>query len=387
MATEIGTGTSYPITVPVGSDNADIQTALRYITYGIGGTPTSDSQITSNCIFGKMKLLAPKASPVFTGNGSIAGNFSIGGNLVVSGTIDNDQGTNATFNDKTLTIGNGNTTDADADENGFIIKGATDKKIIFQNGTGWESTENLNLATDTKTYQIAGTTVLSKDQVLGKTIGGTTAGDIVSTNGTQTLTNKTISSVSSGSNGMLITGSSAGSGLVNARHMVFSQGVQSTTGPSASSTANAFDSANDVLSGLEAAKLYRFKLKYFFSISYTSGVYRFTAPLTFSNAPASIKYSVQVYPQAMGTTITRIGTADTVDLETFPPGSSGGGSWVLEVDGYFRTHATLSSTLTPRIIIANSGGGSSTASVLPGSWIEIEKLGTSNQTLIAGNWA
>ena len=380
MATEIGLGTSYPITVPVGSDNADIQTALRYITYGIGSTPTSDTQITSNCIFGKMKLLAPKAGPVFTGNGSIAGNFSIGGNLVVSGTIDNDQGTNATFNDKTLTIGNNNTTDADADENGIVLKGATDKKIIFQNGTGWESTENLNLATDTKTYQIAGTTVLSKDQVLGKTIGGTTAGDIVSIDGTQTLTNKTITSVSGGSNGMLMTGTAAGNGLVQAPHVVISRATATTATSSVSGQSlNASIFPTGKISSLTAASTYRFKLRYYLSVTGTGTI---TTPFTFSSSAVSIIYSLKTYPQTMGTTTTKQGMGTTFSIA---PTLNAAGNYVVEAEGFFETNASSATWFEPMLSLSSSAAGQ-VASITAGSYIEIQRMGTSSQALIAGNW-
>jgi hypothetical protein len=382
MATEIGTGTSYPITVPVGSDNADIQTALRYITYGIGGTPTSDSQITSNCIFGKMKLLAPKASPVFTGNGSIAGNFAIGGNLVVSGTIDNDQGTNATFNDKTLTIGSANTTDADADENGIILKGATDKKIIFQNGTGWESTENLNLDSG-KTFKIAGTTVLSGTQVLGKTIGGTSTGDIVSTNAAQTLTNKTIT----GCNATTLNSSSPfkltghlGEAIVKATQMYIVRSDKVVTSPSGGTFTVGI---GDLSGAMTAASTYAFKLRYFITTSGT-GTYTPTTPLVFTQTPVSIQYSLKTYPQAMGTTTTRQGMGTTTNIA--PTAASVAGSFVVEVEGFFETNATTGGSIYPKIqLVATASGQSLTLSA--GSYIELQKIGSSSTSQIAGTWA
>ena len=381
MATEIGTGTSYPITVPVGSDNADIQTALRYITYGIGGTPTSDSQIIGNSIFGKIKLLAPKASPVFTGNGSIGGNFTIGGNLVVSGTIDNDQGTNATFNDKTLTIGNGNTTDADADENGFVVKGATDKKIVFQNGTGWESTENLNLATDTKVFKIAGTTVLSKDQVFGKTIGGSASGDIVSLDAMQTLTNKIVTSVSGGSNGMMMTGTPAGDGLVQAPHIVISRATATTATSSVSGQAlNANIFPTGKISSLTAASTYRFKLRYYLSVTGTGTI---TTPFTFSSSAVSIIYSLKTYPQTMGTTTTKQGMGTTFAIA---PTTNAAGNYVVEAEGFFETHATLATWFEPMLSLSSTAAGQ-VASITAGSYIELQRMGTSSQALIAGNWS
>jgi hypothetical protein len=87
---------------------------------------------------------------------------------------------NATHSDVTATNG------------GIIVKGTTDKEFIFNN-SAWNASEDLNLATG-KVFKIAATTVLSATQVLGKSIGGTAAGDIVSIDATQTLTNKTLTS-------------------------------------------------------------------------------------------------------------------------------------------------------------------------------------------------
>ena len=62
--------------------------------------------------------------------------------------------------------------------------------------TGTTTVNNdLNIPTG-KTFKINSTTVLSSTQIFGKTIGGTSAGDIVSIDATQTLTNKTLTSPS-----------------------------------------------------------------------------------------------------------------------------------------------------------------------------------------------
>jgi hypothetical protein len=199
MATEIGLDTSYPITIPSATDTADIQSALRFISYGIAGTPTSNAQITSNSIFGKMSLLAPKAAPAFTGNGSIAGNFQIGGNLTVVGSIDTLSSTNALFKDKTLVLSSESTTDSASDGAGIQVSGSTAKTFLFANGLGWSSNQNINLATG-RTFKINSTDVLSSTSVLG--ILGTNIAKKDSTNaftaantfsgGTQTINGLTI---------------------------------------------------------------------------------------------------------------------------------------------------------------------------------------------------
>lgn len=208
MATEIGTGTSYPVTLPSGTDAADIQAALKYLVYGVSSTPLSNSDITSNSVFGKMSLLAPKSAPAFTGNGSISGNFSIGGNLTVSGSINTLLGSSSVFEDKQIIL-NGNTasTDAAANEGGLVVWGATAKYFAFQNGTGWSSTENLNLSSG-KTFKINGTDVLSSSAVLGiaadniatksgnNTFSGSTtfSGSVTYNGGTQNINGLTIDS-------------------------------------------------------------------------------------------------------------------------------------------------------------------------------------------------
>ena len=183
------------------------------------------------------------------------------------------------------------------------------------------------------------------------------------------------------------TSTGPGRGVVLPKQMVFSQ-ANASAGPSTSSvTVSAFAAANDVLSVLEPAKLYRFRAKYFISTSFSSGIYTMALLHTFSNAPASIKYSFKTYPQTVGTTMKAMGVVSAVTFDPLNGTQSASGTWVVEVDGYFTSHATLTSTLTPQVQINPSAGGNNGATVQAGSWFEIEKLGTSTQTLIAGNWA
>ena len=78
------------------------------------------------------------------------------------------------------------------------IASQTNDMLQVKNSSGTTLTNidkdgNINVATGL-VYQINGTEVLSSTKVLGKTPGGTTAGDIVTIDGTQTLTNKTLTS-------------------------------------------------------------------------------------------------------------------------------------------------------------------------------------------------
>jgi hypothetical protein len=83
-------------------------------------------------------------------------------------------------------------TDATADGGGITLKGATDKTFNWVNSTSaWTSSEHMNIASG-KEYRVGGTAVLTSTKVLNRTPGGTTAGDLVTIDATQTLTNKTL---------------------------------------------------------------------------------------------------------------------------------------------------------------------------------------------------
>lgn len=135
------------------------------------------------------------AAPVITGGVGITGTTTIAGDLTVTGTTTNINTTNLVVEDKNIVLADVATpTDVTADGGGITLKGATDKSINWVDATdAWTSSEDFNLLTG-KTYEIAGTTVLSATQVLGKTIGGTSAGDIADISTAQTLTNKTLTS-------------------------------------------------------------------------------------------------------------------------------------------------------------------------------------------------
>jgi hypothetical protein len=183
------------------------------------------------------------------------------------------------------------------------------------------------------------------------------------------------------------TSTGPGRGVITAPQMVFSKATVTTNAPAPGTyTVNAFAAANDVLSVLEPAKLYRFRAKYYLSTSFGSGTYSVTTPLTFSNAPATLKYSFKTYPETAGSALTRLGAGTSVTIAPLATSLSASVTTVVEIDGYFDSHATLTSTLTPQLT-CQINSGSTTASITAGSWFEIEKLGTSTQTLIAGNWS
>ena len=176
-----------------------------------------------------------------------------------------------------------------------------------------------------------------------------------------------------------------GRGIVAAPQMVFS--LAASSGANGSTPINIFAAANDVLSVLEPARLYRFRAKYFFNFTYAGGSMVPTIIFGFGNAPTAIKWSFKTWSQAGGTTFAGVGSStSTASSSILSSNATASGSWVTEIDGYFTTHATSTSTLTPQ---ASTPAGVSGPGFIfeAGSWFEVEKLGTSTQTLIAGNWA
>jgi hypothetical protein len=135
------------------------------------------------------------AAPVITGGVGITGTTTIAGDLTVTGTTTNINTTNLVVEDKNIVLADVATpTDVTADGGGITIKGATDKSLNWVDATdSFTSSEHIDVAS-TKVYKIATATVLSATQVLGKTIGGTSAGDIADISTAQTFTNKTLTS-------------------------------------------------------------------------------------------------------------------------------------------------------------------------------------------------
>jgi hypothetical protein len=128
-------------------------------------------------------------SASFTGDLTASG-VTVNGNLTVNGTTSTINSTVLSIDDVNIILADGASTSAAVDGAGITL-GTTGITFTYSNtGTRWSSTENLNIA-NTKTYQINGTTVLSSTQVLGKGFTNA-AGEIVTTDGTQTLTNKTL---------------------------------------------------------------------------------------------------------------------------------------------------------------------------------------------------
>ena len=102
-----------------------------------------------------------------TGNQTVAGNKTFSDDVTVSGdlTISGDTVTmnvaTVSVEDLNITLGNGVTTDAGANGGGITLKGASNKTIVYTNGTtSWDFSEHINAASG-KEFKIDDTSVLS----------------------------------------------------------------------------------------------------------------------------------------------------------------------------------------------------------------------------------
>lgn len=128
----------------------------------------------------------------FTSNVTTSG-LTVNGNLTVNGLTTTVNSTSLTIDDPLIVLGDGQTTAAGVTTGGFTL-GTTGIGIQYNNAsTRFDCTEDFNLPTG-KAFEINGTVVLSSTAVLGRTPGGSTAGDIVTIDAGQTLTNKILTS-------------------------------------------------------------------------------------------------------------------------------------------------------------------------------------------------
>jgi len=104
---------------------------------------------------------AGSTTNVTIGSSSGTSTVTINGNLTVSGTTTTVNTTNLDVQDKNITLGKGNTSDAGADTAGITADATSPKTLQYDNtNTAWTSSENMNIATG-KTYKVAGTNVLT----------------------------------------------------------------------------------------------------------------------------------------------------------------------------------------------------------------------------------
>lgn len=192
--------------VTLGSDTLDTVTINGHVTLNselrgpatlvidpvVVGNNTGAVQIKGNLEVAGGTITGPATlviDPTVVGNDT--GKVQIKGDLEVLGTTTTIDSTTMTINDPLIVLGDGQTTTAGVDTGGFTL-GETGISIQYTNAnTRFDCTEDFNIASG-KVFEIAGTTVLSSTQVLGKSLGGSGTGDIVTIDAGQTLTNKTL---------------------------------------------------------------------------------------------------------------------------------------------------------------------------------------------------
>mgnify|MGYP007077647402 CR=1 FL=1 len=138
-----------------------------------GLTGTANQIAVSNSGVGAVTISLPA-------DVTISNTLTVTGDLVVNGNTTTLNTATLTVEDKNIVLANVDTpTDTTADGAGFTIKGATDKTLNWVDATdAWTSSEHLNLLT-TKSFQIAGTSVLS-----GTTLGSGVTGSSLTSVGT-----------------------------------------------------------------------------------------------------------------------------------------------------------------------------------------------------------
>ena len=122
---------------------------------------------------------AGSTTNVTIGSSSGTSTVTINGNLTVSGTTTTVNTTNLDVQDKNITLGKGNTSDAGADTAGITADATSPKTLQYDNtNTAWTSSENMNIATG-KAYKVAGTNVLT-----GTALGSGVVGSSLTSVGT-----------------------------------------------------------------------------------------------------------------------------------------------------------------------------------------------------------
>jgi lipopolysaccharide export system protein LptA len=146
------TGTSYINNATISLPNATSITTGQTTVALLNTTAT-----TVNAFGAATTLSIGAATGTLTINNA---NTVITGNLTVNGTTTTINATTLTVDDKNIELGSvGTPSDVTADGGGITLKGATDKSITWSS-VGWTSSEDFNLVTG-KVYEINGTSVLS----------------------------------------------------------------------------------------------------------------------------------------------------------------------------------------------------------------------------------
>jgi hypothetical protein len=204
-ATQTALDLKAPLASPTFTGTVTLPSGTVTSTMILDGT-IADADINASAAIAQSKISglttdlaakAPLAAPALTGDAT-AVNLTISGNLTVNGTTTNINSTNLVVEDKNIVLADVDTpSDATADGGGLTLKGATDKTFNWVDATdAWTSSEHINLASGKALY-LNGTLETAAAQTLtNKTIdaASNTLTGVVTLTGTQTLTNKTLTS-------------------------------------------------------------------------------------------------------------------------------------------------------------------------------------------------
>ena len=200
---------------------------------GVTGLTGTTNEVEVSGSTGSVTIGLP-SDVTITSNLSIGGSATITGVLTVNGTTTTISSTTITVDDKNIELGSVTTpTNTTADGGGITLKGTTDKTFNWVNATGcWTSSENLNLVTS-KSYQIAGTTVLD-----ATTLGGGVLNSSLTSLGTVTTGTWSATTIALNKGG---TGATDAAGARSALGLVIGTDVQ------------AYDAELAALAGLTSA--------------------------------------------------------------------------------------------------------------------------------------
>jgi hypothetical protein len=203
--------------------------------------------------------------------------------------------------------------------------------------------------------------------------GTATVAPITLTSGTN-LTAATSGALEYDGNSLYFTtNNSTGRGQVRSVHTRRRDTNSSTT------TSSTLQSIYGASLTLEADTVYHFKQVLFPTLSFSSATVALRLGFTFSQTQ-----------QAFGVIYT--GTSGSVQYTSYQSSPAaytiatvtGTTSFGFVCEGFFKTHATLSSTITPGFAMAATAGS---ARIDAGSYIEIQKVSPDLATTVAGGWA
>ena len=162
-----GTGGTATSALPIGGPGAFISSATtRNANVVLAGPASGSAAAPTFRALVAADLPDLSSSYLSVSGGSLSGNLTVGGNLVVNGVTTTINSTTVSVDDLTLELGAvTNPDDTTANGGGVVLKGASDKSLLWYSATGaWTSSEHFNLATG-KSYSINGTAVLSSSSL------------------------------------------------------------------------------------------------------------------------------------------------------------------------------------------------------------------------------